>query len=40
MFITVLPDPEVIINFATVKDENSVKDTVNIDGYQFRQTFV
>ena len=40
VFITVLPDPEVIINFATVKDENSVKDTVNIDGYQFRQTFV
>lgn len=40
IYITVLPDPEVIINFATVKDENSIKPLDITDGYQFRQTFV
>lgn len=39
IYITVLPDPDVVINFATVKDENSIKPLIVEDDYQFKQTF-
>ena len=39
IFVTVIPDPDVIIGFATVKDENSIKALENEDDYQFRQKF-